>query len=63
MQTREQVLRKYAKKNDTGLEIGPLINGICRKSDGYNVLIYDICTTYELIEYYKDKTHKVKELP
>ncbi len=38
---REDIIFQHAKRDGLGLEIGPSINPIARKSDGYNVRILD----------------------
>jgi 2-polyprenyl-3-methyl-5-hydroxy-6-metoxy-1,4-benzoquinol methylase len=43
-------------KTDRGLEIGPSINPVAAKSEGYNVEIVDHCSKAELVEKYK--THQ-----
>ena len=60
---REELLRKYISKEKLGLEIGPLFWGLCRKDEGYNVLIWDVLSKEELLNNYKtERKSAIKEL-
>ena len=60
---REELLRKYINKEKLGLEIGPLFWGLCRKDEGYNVLIWDVLSKDELLNNYKtERKYAKKEL-
>ncbi len=55
---RESLLRKYINKEKVGLEIGPLFWGICRKAEGYNVLIWDVNSKEELLKKFEEESKK-----
>ena len=60
---REQILKKYINKEKFGLEIGPLFWGLCRKDEGFNVLIWDVMPKEELLDKYKEESkNAIKEL-
>ncbi len=50
---RQELLKKYINKEKIGLEIGPLFWGVCRKDEGFNVLIWDVMQKEELLDKYK----------
>lgn len=54
MLTRNQILLKYARRDEIGLEIGPSHNPIAKKSDGFNVKIIDHLNKNGLIDKYKN---------
>ena len=58
---REELLKKYINKEKIGLEIGPLFWGLCRKDEGFNVLIWDIMPKKELLDKYKKESKKEKK--
>ena len=58
---REELLKKYINKEKIGLEIGPLFWGLCRKDEGFNVLIWDIMPKEELLDKYKKESKKEKK--
>jgi hypothetical protein len=47
MENRSENLLKFVNKNDKGLEIGPYINPIASKSDGYDIKILDVFSADE----------------
>ncbi|MGC2424735.1 MAG: hypothetical protein WA666_10355 [Nitrospirota bacterium] len=53
MSRRENAL-KYISKKGPGLEIGPSINPLASKKDGYNVHIIDHASREQLLDKYKD---------
>ena len=58
---REELLKKYINKEKIGLEIGPLFWGLCRKDEGFNVLIWDIMPKEELLDKYKKESKREKK--
>jgi len=58
---REKLLRKHISKEKLGLEIGPLFWGLCRKDEGYNVLIWDVLSKEELLNNYKTESKSAKK--
>ena len=61
--SREELLKKYINKKKLGLEIGPLFWGLCRKDEGYNILIWDILSKEEILNKYKIvRKTEIKEL-
>ena len=57
MKDRCENLLKYITKEKVGLEIGPYINPLVSKKEGYNVKILDVFTYEELIRRSKDDCH------
>ena len=58
---RQELLKKYINKEKIGLEIGPLFWGICRKDEGFNVLIWDVMQKEELLDKYKKESKTSKK--
>lgn len=59
---REFFFKQNIDKHKLGLEIGPLDKGICRKDQGYNVLILDVFSKENLLANYKNDLNVNKEL-
>ena len=58
---RQELLKKYINKDKIGLEIGPLFWGLCRKDEGFNVLIWDVMPKEKLLDKYKIESKKAKQ--
>ena len=57
MKDRSERLLKYISKEKLGLEIGPYINPLASKREGFNVKILDVFTDEELISRSKNDCH------
>ena len=58
---RQELLKKYINKEKLGLEVGPLFWGLCRKDEGYNILIWDVSSKEELLNHYKKESKTAKK--